>query len=145
MLGVEEDEVLDAEVLDVDDEALTSRTRSSMSGTSWTKSMTEDVVLDFEALDFEDDVLDIEDEVFDIEDLVLYNIEDVVLDAEDLVLDFEDRGRRPRHRGLGPLHRGIGTDEVLSVEVLDVDDEFLDVGYLVDKVLQPDEVHRIRP
>ena len=70
-----------------------------------------------------------------------------VLDVEDLVLDVEDRGRRPRHRGRGPLHRGIGTDEVLSVEVLDVDvdDEVLDVGNLVDKVLQPDEVHRIRP
>ena len=60
-----------------------------------------------------------------------------------LVLEVEDRGRRPRHRGRGPLHRGMGTDETLSVEVLDVDDEVLNVGNLVDKVLQPDEVHRI--
>ena len=56
------DEVLDAEVLDVDDEALTNV--GNLSGT--------------------------EDIVFDIEDLVLDNIEDVVLDIEDLVFDVKD-------------------------------------------------------
>ena len=56
------------------------------------------------------------------------------IDIEDLVLDVEDRGHRLRCRGRGPRCRRRGPD---------VEDQVLDVGNLVDKVLQPDEVHRI--
>ena len=61
--------------------------------------------------------------------------EDIVFDVEDLVLDIEDDILGPRHQERGPRCRGRRGP--------DVEDQVLSVGNVVDKVLQPDEVHRI--